>query len=353
MSLSDKINKLCEQALEKEMVGGIVTLKKTADDSAMHCLITEQSELEGTDPLIPFFPGNVANFVKKLTRITPTTDKILVILRPCEMRAVVEMVKLAQIQNQNIIWLTFDCPGTIPRSDVRGEKIPDSHEFFSDAMNSDDKIRTICATCDYVRADTGDIGFLSFEQDAPFIAYTEQGKKFLNELGIEFIEKAVTDGLDKIIARRIENENKLYDKLNKQVKGIDNLVAAFAGCVNCHNCMTNCPICICRECFFESEAMDFAGDMFIELARRKKGLRAPTDLGVFHIGRMSHMTTSCVSCGACEEACPEKIIVGQIFKWVAANVQKVFDYSAGKKWEDELPLKTFCEEELEQVTGIE
>ena len=300
---------------------------------------------------MPYFPGNGADFVKKLTRLAPPRERILVILRPCEMRAAVELTKLAQIQNENIVWLTFDCPGTIPRKSFQNEKIPTGDEFYANPDLA--KIRPLCASCDFVRTDTADIGFLAFEDGAPFVAYTETGKQFLSQLGVDFLETPVEDNFRRIQAERNENKRNLYQKLEQEVKGIDNLIKTFARCVNCHNCMTNCPICFCRECFFESEALDFEGDVFLDLAQRRGGLRAPTDVGLFHLGRMSHMATSCVACGACEEACPEGIIVGQVFKWVAEDVQKVFNYVAGRSWDEEVPLRTFREDELQEITGME
>ncbi|MCD6594894.1 4Fe-4S binding protein [bacterium] len=351
MSLSNRIREISKKALESGAVAGVVTLRKTASDSAAHALITDSKAIDETDALAPYFPGNIADFVKKLTRIAPPRNKILVILRPCEMRAAVELTKLAQIQNENIVWLAFDCIGTISRDESKGSEIPSGDDFFAKALKSDDSIRPVCAGCDYVRADTADIGFLTFEKDAPFIAYTDAGKEFMKSVGFDFIDNAPTDGLNTILARKQNGKQKLYEKLENEVKGLDNIAQTFAGCVNCHNCMTNCPICFCRECFFESEAMDFEGDIFVDLAQSKGGLRAPTDIGLFHIGRMSHMATSCVGCGSCEEACPENIPVGQIFKWVAENVQKTFDYVAGRKWDEELPLKTFSEKELEEVAG--
>jgi len=351
MSLTEKINSVCRSALEKGLVGGVVTLRRTAENAAVHALVTKPDQIEETDPLMPYFPGNGADFVKKLTRIAPPRNKkILVILRPCEMRAAVELTKLAQIQNENIVWMTFDCLGTIPRKEFEDKPIPGGDEFYSDPERED--IRPLCATCDFVRVNTADIGFLAFEDGAPFVAYTETGKQFLSDLGVEFTEKPVDDKFNQIQQKRNQNKAELYGRLEKEVKGIDNLIKTFARCVNCHNCMTNCPICFCRECFFESEAMDFEGDIFLDLAERRGGLRAPTDVGLFHLGRMSHMATSCVACGACEEACPEGIIVGQVFKWVSENVQKVFDYVAGRDWEAEVPLRTFREDELTEVTGM-
>ncbi|MCD6417520.1 4Fe-4S binding protein, partial [bacterium] len=336
---------IARKALDAGEIGGVILLKKTAPDSAMHSLVSSSDMLTDADPLMPFFPGNAANFIKKLTKIAPPDKKILAILRPCEMRATIEMVKLAQIQNENIIYLTFDCAGTIPRKELKDGEIPSGDEFYQN--DNFEKIREVCQVCDFVRVDTGDIGFLAFEDGAPIVAYTDAGREFLKNVGVEFVEDVVADKYEPIAQRHSERKSEIFARLDEQTAGLDNLMGTFSHCINCHNCMTNCPICICRECFFESEALDFEGDAFVELALRKGALRAPTDVLLFHIGRMTHMTTSCVGCGACGEACPEDIPVDLIFRWVAENVQKKFDYVAGRNWDEELPLKTFREDELE------
>ena len=141
MSLTEKINSVCKGALEKELVGGVVTLRRTAENAAVHALVTKPDQIEETDPLMPYFPGNGADFVKKLTRLAPPRNKkILVILRPCEMRAAVELTKLAQIQNENIVWMTFDCLGTVPRKEFEDKPIPGGDEFYADLNREDIRI---------------------------------------------------------------------------------------------------------------------------------------------------------------------------------------------------------------------
>ncbi|MCK4234552.1 4Fe-4S binding protein, partial [candidate division WOR-3 bacterium] len=70
---------------------------------------------------------------------------------------------------------------------------------------------------------------------------------------------------------------------------------------------------------------------------------------LFHLGRMTHMSLSCVGCGACEDACPMSIDVSQIFNFVADDSQELFNYVPGKSVEELLPLKTYKEDELHEV----
>lgn len=347
MATSDVLTELSKKALKDGIIGGVITLKRTAPDAAVHALITDMEMLEDVDSMIPYFPDNCANFIKRITKVAPPNKPILAILKPCEMRAVVELVKLVQIQNKNIIYATFDCYGTIARKDLKDKEIPKSQEFIKSVSDGKFELREICKSCDYIRSETADISYLTFEKDTLIVAQTETGKNFLEKLEVQFVESAPDKGLQSVLDMKLKAKTALYENLKSECSGTDNIFKTFAHCINCHNCMTNCPICICKECFFESDAMDFEGDVFLDLASRKGGLRAPTDVMLFHIGRMAHMATSCVACGACEEACPEDIIVGQIFKWISENVQSIFEYRSGRDWEEELPLKTFREEELE------
>ncbi len=75
----------------------------------------------------------------------------------------------------------------------------------------------------------------------------------------------------------------------------------------------------------------------------------PADVVLFHITRMSHVLTSCVACGQCEAACPSKIPLGRIYHRLSSEVQKMFDYEAGRGLDEELPLSSFREDELEAI----
>ena len=57
----------------------------------MPLLITDPDRLDEIDPLAPAFPLNAAKVVSKLSR-TPVGGTIAVVLRPCEIRAFIELV---------------------------------------------------------------------------------------------------------------------------------------------------------------------------------------------------------------------------------------------------------------------
>jgi formate dehydrogenase subunit beta len=88
---------------------------------------------------------------------------------------------------------------------------------------------------------------------------------------------------------------------------------------------------------------------YLGLAQKRGAARMPADMLLFHVTRMAHMATSCVQCGMCEESCPVGVPVFRLFKATSAQVQALFNYEPGKDLEEELPVATFREEELEKV----
>ena len=84
----------------------------------------------------------------------------------------------------------------------------------------------------------------------------------------------------------------------------------------------------------------------LQRADRKQGLRLLPDLLLFHMGRMTHMSISCVSCGACEDACPADIPVSMLFSVAARDTRKIFDYEPGRDIDEALPYSVFNFEEL-------
>ena len=79
-------------------------------NSVMPTLVTAPEKINGVDPLAPVFPINAAKVVSKLTR-RPIGSQIAVVLRPCEIRAFIELVKLKQGSMDEVLLVGTDCLG--------------------------------------------------------------------------------------------------------------------------------------------------------------------------------------------------------------------------------------------------
>jgi formate dehydrogenase subunit beta len=64
------------------------------------------------------------------------------------------------------------------------------------------------------------------------------------------------------------------------------------------------------------------------------------------------MSTACVGCGQCSNACPNDIPVMELFRTVAQSTQQAFDYVAGRSVDEKPPLSEFRENEFSEVVGM-
>ncbi len=78
----------------------------------------------------------------------------------------------------------------------------------------------------------------------------------------------------------------------------------------------------------------------------------PTDTVFYHLTRLAHMSTACVGCGQCSNACPNEIPLAELFSAVAHGTQKAFDYLAGRSVDEPPPLSEFRENEFQEIVGI-
>jgi formate dehydrogenase subunit beta len=89
----DGLKDLLKFLLENGKVKAVVTLRKTGEDGAVsYSVVTNPDDIESTAPLFPLMPVNLAKQLSRLTLIEPATEPIAVVLRPCELRAFVELV---------------------------------------------------------------------------------------------------------------------------------------------------------------------------------------------------------------------------------------------------------------------
>ncbi|MFC1911366.1 hypothetical protein ACFLXM_01660 [Chloroflexota bacterium] len=325
-------------------------------DSFAYFLVQNESLLEAASPLSPIMPVQGARAISSLTRGGKGKKRIAAIIRPCEARATIELAKLGQVDLENTILITVDCPGVMPLSDYfKGPTKGD--EVFKDASQdwNSKPMRPVCRICDKFSASGGEdlhIGTLGTSSgNILLIPRGAKGEAILNKLGIP-LEEDISDweaGVRSLTEERKKQRKQTEIELRADIEGIDRLAKAFSACINCHNCMRVCPICYCQQCNFDSDKMKFTFGDYIARAEARGSLMVPTDTLLFHIGRMLHMSLSCVSCGMCEDACPMAIPVAQIFTLVGDRNQEAFDYVPGRKVDELLPLTTFRDEEFLEV----
>ena len=346
-----------KQALDKNCFDAVlIPAKMPGSDSFPYLLIQDESLLENAYPLPPVMSVQGARAISSLTGGGKGKKRIAALVRPCELRATVELFKLGQVDLENVFLISVDCPGALPLTEW-AKNPKKTEDEFSQILKGEpsESLRPICQICDKFSttgAEDLHIGTLGVKAGSILLTpNSPKGKTILDCIGVS--EEADISGwqsqVDTLTAERKEKREQAHKELESRATGLNNLLNTFSKCINCHNCMRVCPICYCQQCFFDSNDMKFAFDDYLERAGVSGGLRLPPETLLFHIGRMLHMSLSCVSCGACEDACPTAIPVAQIFSLIGNKNHEEFDYVPGRNLNEYLPLRKYEEEEFEEV----
>ena len=337
----------------------LIPVKVPAGDSFTYLLVQDRSILKdkGALPLPPIMSVQGGKALSSITRTKQADSniKIAAIMRPCEISAAIELAKLEQVDLTNLTLISMDCPGVLPMSDYIADP-QKGMDTFNTAMAemNDDPMRPICQICDKFGLALGDlhIGTLGAEKGQIFVIPTSStGNDIISALGL-VADKSVNDWqvkVNEVTQTKQSKRDQVYQDLNSMVMGIDNLLDIFSQCINCHNCLRVCPICYCQQCYFDSENFKYPPDDYLSRAEKAGSIRFPPDTLLYHVGRMMHMSYSCVACGCCEDACPVSIPVGQIYSMIGQKTQEIFDYVPGKEINVPRPLTTYIKEELQEV----
>jgi formate dehydrogenase subunit beta len=333
----------------------------------MPTLVADPNHLNGVDPLSPAFPMNAAKIVSRLTR-KPMGAKVAAVLRPCEIRAFVELVKLKQGRTEEVILIGVDCLGAFQNKDyfqLVGQNAAESTVVFHENVlrGKSTEIEGLdlapaCKACEYPVADNADIliGLYGMDLDQFLLvqSQTEAGDQILTQMNLSTTEapRARQDAIHSLITQRTKYRDNMFARTREATDSLEKMSSYFATCVNCYNCRVACPVCYCKECVFVTDVFNHDPSQYLQWANRKGIIKMPTDTLFYHLTRLAHMSTACVGCGQCSNACPNDIPVMELFRTIAHDTQKAFDYEAGKSIEQEPPLSVFREDEFAEVVGI-
>ncbi len=348
-----------KRALEAEVIDAVlIPVEVPAGDSYAYLLVSKPSVLDGARPLPPVMPIQGGRVLSRLTARGSGETRIAAVIRPCEARAAVELEKLEQVDLENLLLITLDCPGVMPLSDYLADPAAGATRFAEAAAAGDrEPMRPTCQVCNHFSltdAPESDlhIGYFGVGGDTAFLVpATRRGEEFLEAMDASLDNGAGgwKDHIADLTAAQTARHEESLAGLQERISRPAGLMDVLSSCINCHNCQRVCPVCYCRQCYFESPALKLDGDNYLARARRKGALRMAPDTLLFHLGRASHMILSCVSCGACEDACPMDIPVGQLFSLLADQAQSSFEYIAGARRHEPLPLVDFAFEEFRHV----
>jgi formate dehydrogenase subunit beta len=357
--LDEAILEFLRSLMQDEKIKGVFTLKKLNDEGAVsYSLITSSDELEKAVPFYPVMPMNAGRALSAFTLERATEEPVAAVLRPCELRAFIELVKRVQGSLDNILLISLSCGGVYPlKSWTKGE-VKELESPYWDAVKKAEiapDIRTTCQICEKFIPHLADIsvaavGEKDLDKECTILLNTQKGENFAGKApGSSTTKEIETELTNKLKESRSEKKKALFEHMDEEESGLQALVKAFSACLGCHACSHACPICFCSLCDFESKSCEYYPENFNSALRQKGGLKVPPGNIFFHIGRMNHMAFSCVQCGMCSDVCPVYIPVANYFVKTGEALQEVFKYIPGEDVEEPVPSGTFKAEEFKEV----
>lgn len=343
-SRSDAVRSFLKQLLAKKHVDGVLVPARNPYSSLpMPTLFTDPEKMEAVDPLAPSSPFNAARQTAGILR-HPSGSLLAIVLRPCEMRALIELVKLKQCSLESTVLIGIECLGRM-ENDVfleQASEHPDlSNEFYKD-HNLQVQITQSCGICEHFKPKGADLVISLFgtpDDAVGIVAETVSGEILFTDMGLsaadELEERSIM--MESLLNIRKAARDERFKETAGKIDSIEKFQELIANCLNCYNCRMACPVCYCKECVFMTDVFVHDPETMIRRSMKHGSVKLPADTSMYHLTRLAHMSHACVGCGHCSSVCPSSIPVADIFRTIAAQVQELYDYEPGRDVEEPIP----------------
>jgi formate dehydrogenase subunit beta len=348
------VRELLRSLLESGKVKGVFTLRKAGQSGGVtYSLITDPAALEEALPLFPLMPANAAKVLSRLTLVEPANQPIAAVVRPCELRALTELIKRNQGSLDNLLLISSTCGGAYPlKMAVSGnieEKLPAYWEAVKKA-EIPPEIRPACAACEHFVPYNADmtvalVGNKDVDKQCVIYVNNDKAEEFASGIAGELAGGELESGvIESLRSKREARGKELFDQLGVN-EGFD-IQKVFEKCIGCRGCSKICPVCYCHVCFFDSGGDEHEPNYY-ETALERNGYGQVLPAPIFYqLVRLFHVSLSCVECGLCADVCPVNIPLWAVAIKTAGAVQESFGYLPGRDLEEELPITAFKPEEF-------
>jgi formate dehydrogenase subunit beta len=303
---------------------------------AFEAKVVEAQELGSISPLSPRMTANGAGALRLALQAEPQT-RFIAVLRPCELRAVVELAKRGQIDLDRLVIVGIDCLSTYEQDYVdsgASHNRSDPEWLTRDALRlaksgqlASVGTRLACRLCDrpapdYRAADIM-IGLVGVDTDEKILVLAEERDDARLRLGAlttrpaterETVEREVT--LWRLMERRKEAADSILEQLGL-ADGYPGVVSGYMHkCTLCGDCIDACP----QSAEVLRAALKLGRDEFIDTLLNE-----------------SLRMASCSGCGMCQAHCPEGIPLCAISRALSRQIQQRMHYVPGRDVSEPLP----------------
>ncbi|MCL4368135.1 MAG: 4Fe-4S dicluster domain-containing protein [Actinobacteria bacterium] len=303
---------------------------------AFQVRVVEAGEFGSISALTPRMTENGAAALRLALRAEPKA-RFVAVLRPCELRAVVELAKRDQIALDHLVAVGIDCLSTYEQAyaDAGGARRRTDPDWLTrDALRlaksgqlAPAGTRLACQLCDrpapdYRAADIM-IGLVGVDTDEKILVLAEEDDDARFGLGSlttrpaterESVEREVT------LWRLMERRKEAADRVLEQLGLADAYPGIISGymhkCTLCGDCIDACP----QSAETLPAALKQGRDKFIDTLLNE-----------------SLRMASCSGCGMCQAHCPEGIPLCAISRALSRQIQQRMHYVPGRDVKEPLP----------------
>jgi len=287
-----------------------------------------KQETELTEKLI--FNGYCVNdlSVYAYSKLREIAGKIGIILKPCDVKSIVQLISEELISRKKIYAIVVGCSGVLDYKKIL--KQANGASVFS-AKEQDGNL-IIETAGSVINAKKADIyldkcyGCTIYDKPPYFNEYIENILK---------PEINLTQAIDRK-EDKYNSETSQISLLEKLEKGRLAEAAAFwekefGRCIRCYACRNICPLEVCRDrCISNLDSPRWQTQQITA----KEGK-------FFQLIRVMHLAGRCTECGECDRACPQNIPILVLMRKMNNVVAKLFDYKAGMDIQQKPPLLTY------------
>lgn len=318
--------------LEATLEGMLLPLNGISGSGMTPTLVRERARLREVNPFRPLMTENTAGRLPALLHEHPD-ERLGVMLRPCEVRALIEMRKHNGFRPEQLLLLSVDCLATYDAGEFAwraerkrtGRLSDEALQFARQGGIVAYRYRSACQVCYSPEAKAADLNIWVLGLPARrYLLVTARDEETAGRLHLG----THTDGIappellaqhervvESLEARRRHTRERLCADLGSLLpRNVEALVDRFEACQDCQRCLDVCPIC----------AVDFP--------QRDENNR-------YLLQDICSWLVSCAGCGMCEQACPQNQPLSLIFGRVREQLLAETGYEPGRDYGDPLPVE--------------
>lgn len=369
---SEDFSKILTTLLKEKVVDKIIGAKLRVDKKSGNVdrftvqpnLVDKEEDVSDfpLSPLIAFGYARTDSASKYLHKSVAgaMNEKVGLIARPCDTRAIIELAKIRQVNMDNLFIIGIEDRGMLPKAgrEMRKLKDVDPTKIIKEKVGDNGLIVKLddgstkelnltvaenCLRCYRkipVVADLSisDLGIPIDSEDIILKVYSDKGNEILEKSGINKkelpanIKKDHEDTFNGIIEKAKEKRIKDLEEWDKKSQG--EKIAELLKCTACGICIRGCPVCYCVDCI---------------LTKKKK--EKTIDTVTYQLTRIAHDADRCIECGNCDNNCPTNLPLSLYFQSLNEAFKEKFGYEAGMSIDD-IPFrsgKAISEMELEKT----